>query len=49
VDLDAIIPELMTEKERTLLNDYHKKVYELIGPHLTKDEQEWLKEYTRAI
>ncbi|CUX43703.1 aminopeptidase P family N-terminal domain-containing protein [Clostridium sp. C105KSO13] len=49
IDLDAIIPELMTEKERTLLNDYHKKVYELIAPHLTKDEQEWLKEYTRAI
>lgn len=49
IDLDAINPELMTEKEKTLLNDYHRQVYELIGPHLTEEEREWLKEYTRAI
>lgn len=49
IDLDAMNPALMTEKEKGLLNEYHKKVYELIAPHLTEDEQEWLKEYTRAI
>lgn len=49
IDLDAINPELMTEKEKTLLNDYHKKVYQLIAPHLTEEEEKWLKEYTRAI
>lgn len=49
IDLDAVNPALMTEKEKTLLNDYHKKVYELIAPHLTEEEQDWLKEYTRAI
>ena len=49
IDLDAINPELMTIKEKELLNDYHKKVYELIAPHLTAEESEWLKEYTRAI
>ena len=49
IDLDAVNPALMTEKEKTLLNDYHKKVYELIAPHLTEKEQDWLKEYTRAI
>lgn len=49
IDLDAINPEIMTEKEKTLLNDYHKKVYELIAPHLTEEEKEWLKGYTKAV
>ena len=49
IDLDAVNPDLMTEKEKALLNDYHKKVYELIAPYLTGEEQEWLKEYTREI
>lgn len=49
IDLDAINPDLMSVKEKQLLNDYHKKVYELIAPHLTEEEQEWLKEYTREI
>lgn len=49
IDLDAIDPEAMTGRERKLLNDYHKMVYHTISPYLTKEEQEWLKTYTRAI
>lgn len=49
IDLDAVNSELMTEKEKMLLNDYHKKVYEIISPHLTEEEQKWLVDYTRAI
>lgn len=49
IDLDAINPDLMSAKEIQLLNDYHKKVYELIAPHLNEEEQAWLKEYTREI
>ena len=49
IDLDAVNPALMTEKEKTLLNDYHKKVYEEISPFLNEDEKDWLKEYTRSI
>lgn len=49
IDLDAINPELMTEQEKKMLNDYHQKVYEKIGPHLTEEERIWLKKYTRAI
>lgn len=49
IDLDAIAPEQMTEKERRFLNEYHAKVYEKIAPLLTEEEAEWLKEYTRAI
>lgn len=49
IDLDGIDPEEMTKSEREWLNNYHKDVYDKIGPHLTDEEREWLKEYTRAI
>ena len=49
IDLDGIDPEEMSKNEREWLNNYHKDVYEKIGPHLTDEEREWLKEYTRAI
>ena len=49
IDLDAIDPEQMTEQEKGFLNDYHQKVYEKIGPHLTEEERSWLKNYTREI
>lgn len=49
IDLDGIDPEEMNKDEIAWLNNYHKDVYEKIGPHLTEEEREWLKEYTRAI
>lgn len=49
IDLDAILPEEMTKRERQELNDYHKMVYEKISPYLTKEEQVWLADYTRPI
>lgn len=49
IDLDAIDPELMTGREKKLLNDYHKMVYETLSPYMTAEENEWLKHYTRAI
>ena len=49
IDLDAVEKSLMTERDVKLLNEYHKQVYEKIGPHLTEDEREWLKEVTAAI
>ena len=48
-DLDAINPDIMTESEKKLLNQYHAKVYETLAPHLTEEEAEWLKKYTREI
>lgn len=49
IDLDGIDPALMTVKEKTLLNDYHKEVYAKLSPYLTVEEAEWLKNYTREI
>ena len=49
IDLDALLPEEMTEEERKMLNSYHKKVYETVSPHLNEEEKQWLREYTRLI
>lgn len=48
-DLDGIDPSMMTGRERGLLNSYHAQVYDTISPYLNEEEQEWLKEATRAI
>ena len=40
IDLDAVEPSLMTERDKELLNEYHAQVYEKIGPYLPKEEQE---------
>ena len=48
-DLDAIVPEILTEQEKELLNQYHQKVFEILAPQLTEDEKEWLAKYTREI
>jgi len=48
-DLDAVNPDMMTCKEKEVMNAYHAKVYELVSPGLTSEEAEWLKHATRAI
>lgn len=48
-DLDAIDPSVMEERDKALLNAYHRDVYESLSPDLTEEEREWLKVYTRAI
>ena len=49
IDLDGINPDLMEKKEIKWLNEYHTQVFEKLSPYLTEEENEWLKEYTRAI
>ena len=49
IDLDAVEASELTKKERSLLNEYHKKVYGVLSPWLTDEERIWLKEYTREL
>lgn len=49
IDLDAIDTKLLNTEEKIWLDNYHKKVYDILSPHLTKEERFWLKEYTRPI
>ena len=49
IDLDAVDASLMLEDEKKYLNNYHKAVFDKISPFLSKDECEWLRNYTREI
>ena len=49
IDLDAVEPKYMTDREKKVLNDYHELVYNTIAPYLTEEEREWLKVYTRPV
>ncbi|WMM24449.1 aminopeptidase P family protein [Tissierella sp. MB52-C2] len=49
IDLQGIDVELLTENERTWLNEYHKDVFNKLSPYLNDEERAWLKEETRSI
>lgn len=49
IDLAGLDISLLNEDEKAWLNNYHKKVYELLSPYLDEEEKEFLKNETRAI
>lgn len=50
IDLDAVIPQQMTRRQRQWLNEYHAFVYEKLAPLMENDdERAWLAHATRAI
>ena len=49
IDLNGIMVDILTEKERLFLNNYHKEVYKLLSPYLNVEEKEFLKKETREI
>jgi Xaa-Pro aminopeptidase len=40
---------LINEEEGEWIDDYHRKVFESLAPHLTIEEQDWLKEKCKPI
>ena len=48
-DRDAIMPELMSDRELQWLNEYHRKVYDTLSPYFAGEELEWLREVTADI
>ena len=49
IDLKAIDENLLSKKEKTWLNNYHKDVYNNISPYLNGEEKTWLKKNTEEI
>ena len=45
-DRDAILWDMLSEKELRWLAAYHQKVYESLAPHLSEEERQWLRETT---
>lgn len=49
IDTTVIDRWLLDDYEVEWLNDYHRRVYEELAPHLADDERQWLSEATAAI
>lgn len=49
IDLEAVLPDEMTQREKEVLNVYHKKVRDTLLPFMNEDEAAWLTEVTKAI
>ncbi|HCN53843.1 MAG TPA: peptidase M24 [Prevotella sp.] len=49
IDTTPIDRSLLSQVEIEWLNQYHSWVYRELAPHLSPDEQDWLKEATRPI
>ena len=49
IDLDLILPEMLTDQEKAMLNQYHQDVYNKLQDSLSGEIQHWLKEVTRPI
>jgi len=42
IDTSSVDISLLSDVEIDYLNDYHRRTYELISPHLTEEEADWL-------
>ena len=43
IDKSPIVVEMLTREEIDWLNGYHQHVYDTLSPHLTSEENEWLR------
>lgn len=48
-EIGAIDVKLLTDRQREVLNSYHKEVFEKLSPHLDGDILNYLKEATREV
>lgn len=49
IDKEAIRTDMLTQEETEWLDNYHRKVFEVLSPMLTATEQEWLKRATSPL
>ncbi|GAB6168640.1 aminopeptidase P family protein [Clostridium carnis] len=49
IDLNGVIPEMLSNEEKEWLNNYHKTVFNKLSPYLNKEEVDFLKYQTREI
>ncbi len=49
IDTKPIETDMLTEKEKSWLNNYHRMVYDKLQHYLSDEEKTWLKEKTKAI
>ena len=46
---DAIIPGMLTERQKEIINEYHGRIYRLYSERLDEEERKWLAEVTSKL
>ena len=46
---EAIVPGMLTEHQKELINEYHRTIYYLYSPRMNREEKEWLADVTAKI
>ncbi len=49
IDTRPVIVSMLTDDERLWLNQYHKRVYDTLRPHLSREDAAYLEQVTVAI
>jgi Xaa-Pro aminopeptidase len=49
IDLHLVNAALLTEDETEWLDDYHERVFEVVGPRLREKERDWLETATKPL
>ena len=49
IDVRPVDVDMLTKEERQWLNDYHRRVYEVLSPYLNNEEKVWLGNDTKPI
>ncbi len=49
IGTEPLLADILTTEEKTYINEYNEKCRELIMPHLSEEEREWLISYTAPI
>ena len=49
IDLEGVDPKYLSEDDVKLLNEYHCRVWQQIGPKLSEEERDWLRTATRPL
>jgi len=49
IDTTPVDVTLLTDNERTWLNDYHQMVFDRLTPHLDAPDRQWLYDATRPV
>ncbi|GLC31052.1 aminopeptidase P family protein [Clostridium omnivorum] len=49
IDRRAIVKEMLTIEEVQWINCYHRKVFEVLSPHINEEEVQWLESETAEI
>jgi Xaa-Pro aminopeptidase len=49
IDHRVIDASMLSDDERSWLNEYHERVYKSLAPHLDAEHRSWLEERTQPL